>query len=78
MVSILIGPTVSWSSATGRSGGRLGICVIRGDAPFWSLLVAKRTLHIHVAMSAFDPTATLAVHCGNAFDAGFNPYRNTR
>jgi hypothetical protein len=23
--------------------------------------------------AAFDPTATLAVHCGNGFDAGFSP-----
>jgi hypothetical protein len=22
--------------------------------------------------------ATLAVHCGNGFDAGFSPYRSTR
>src|SRR5450759_5232302 len=29
-------------------------------------------------LSANDPTATLAVHCGNRFDAGFNPYQNTR
>jgi hypothetical protein len=25
-----------------------------------------------------DPNATLAVHCGNGFDAGFSPYRSTR
>ena len=25
-----------------------------------------------------DPTATLAVHCGNGFDAGFSPYQSTR
>jgi len=29
-------------------------------------------------LSAFDPTATLAVHCGKGFDAGFSPYRSTR
>jgi hypothetical protein len=29
-------------------------------------------------LSANDPTATLAVHCGNGFDAGFNPYQSTR
>jgi hypothetical protein len=23
-----------------------------------------------------DPTATLAVHCGNGFDVGFNPYQS--
>jgi hypothetical protein len=25
-----------------------------------------------------DPTATLAVHRGNGFGAGFSPYRSTR
>jgi len=25
-------------------------------------------------LSAYDPSATLAVHCGNGFDAGFRPY----
>ena len=28
--------------------------------------------------SAFDPSATLAVHCGNGFDARFAPYQCTR
>jgi hypothetical protein len=28
--------------------------------------------------AAFDPTATLAVRCGNGFDAGFSPYQSTR
>jgi hypothetical protein len=27
---------------------------------------------------ANDPTATLAVHCGNDFDVGFSPYQSTR
>jgi hypothetical protein len=27
---------------------------------------------------SLDPTATLAVHCGNGFDAGFSPYQNNR
>jgi hypothetical protein len=27
---------------------------------------------------AIDPTATLAVHCGNGFDADFSPYQSTR
>jgi hypothetical protein len=30
------------------------------------------------ADSRFDPSATLAVHCGNGFDAGFSPYQSTR
>src|ERR1700730_12001419 len=25
-----------------------------------------------------DPSATLAVHCGNGFDGGFSPYQSTR
>jgi hypothetical protein len=29
-------------------------------------------------LSAYDPQATLAVHCGNGFDAGFSPYQSTR
>jgi hypothetical protein len=29
-------------------------------------------------LSANDPTATLAVHCGNGFEAGFSPYQSTR
>jgi hypothetical protein len=29
-------------------------------------------------LSANDPTATLAVHCGNGFGAGFSPYQSTR
>jgi hypothetical protein len=28
--------------------------------------------------SGFDPSATLAVHCGNGFDAGFSPYQMAR
>jgi hypothetical protein len=43
-----------------------------------SLLGVKRTGLIAAHMSAFDPKRTLAVHCGNGFDAGFNPYQSTR
>jgi hypothetical protein len=28
--------------------------------------------------AAIDPSATLAVHCGNGFDAGFSLYQSTR
>src|ERR1039458_3949865 len=28
--------------------------------------------------AAIDPTATLAVHCGNGFDVGFSPYQSAR
>jgi hypothetical protein len=27
--------------------------------------------------SRFNPSATLAVHCGNGFDGGFSPYQST-
>jgi hypothetical protein len=29
-------------------------------------------------LSAYDPTATMAVRCGNGFNAGFSPYQSTR
>jgi hypothetical protein len=32
----------------------------------------------HGNIDANDPTATLAVHCGNGFDAGSSPYQSTR
>jgi hypothetical protein len=28
--------------------------------------------------NTIDPQATLAVHCGNGFDAGFSPYQRSR
>ena len=38
----------------------------------------QRSILAGDGLSAFDPTATLAVHCGNGFDADFSPYRSTR
>jgi hypothetical protein len=29
-------------------------------------------------LSANDPTATSAVHCGNGFDTGFSPYQSAQ
>jgi hypothetical protein len=29
-------------------------------------------------LSAFDPSATLAVRCSNSFVVGFSPYQSTR
>jgi hypothetical protein len=37
----------------------------------WSILAGD-------GLSAFDPTATFALHCGNGFNAGFRPYQSTR
>jgi hypothetical protein len=37
----------------------------------WSVLARDGSV-------ANDPTATLAVHCGNGIDAGFSLYQSTR
>jgi hypothetical protein len=34
----------------------------------------QRWISARDGLSAFDPTATFTVHCGNGFDAGFSPY----
>jgi hypothetical protein len=33
----------------------------------------KRWILARARLSAYDPTATFAVHCGNGFDGGFSP-----
>ena len=33
----------------------------------------QRSILAGAGLSANDPSATLAVHCGNGFDAGFGP-----
>jgi hypothetical protein len=38
----------------------------------------QRWIFARDGLSANDPTATLAVHCDNGFDAGFSPYQSTR
>jgi hypothetical protein len=45
----------------------------------WSLMdkSGQRWILASDGLSAYDPTATLAVHCGNVFDAGFSPYQST-
>jgi hypothetical protein len=37
------------------------------------LIGVKRTAMLGAVMRAFDPSATLAVHRGNGFDAGLSP-----
>jgi hypothetical protein len=39
---------------------------------YWSNS-GQRWILARDGLSAFDPTATLAVHCGNGFDAGLAP-----
>jgi hypothetical protein len=38
----------------------------------------QRWIFARNGLSAYDPSATLAVHCDNGFDAGFSPYQSTR
>ena len=40
--------------------------------------LTERSILAGAGLSANDPTATLAVHCGNGFDAGFSPYQSIR
>jgi putative copper resistance protein D len=54
-----------------------------GGLPAFALLLwrARRMAEpacLRREMSAYDPKRTLAVHCGNGFDAGFSPYQSTR
>jgi hypothetical protein len=39
---------------------------------------AKPTSRLSIRTSQFDPTATLAVQCGNGFHGGFRPYQCAR
>ena len=56
----------------------------KADNPAAPEFVRFRTIADKVAfwpgdgLSANDPKRTLAVHCGNGFDAGFSPYQSTR
>jgi hypothetical protein len=53
---------------------------VRRDAPFWTRLDNNGQTSILACdgYDAIDPLATLAVHCGNGFAAGFSPYQSTR
>jgi len=44
---------------------------------FWTK-ADKTAFSARDGLSAYDPTATLAVHCGNGFDGGFSPYQCAR
>src|SRR5450759_1117919 len=48
--------------------------VVRGGP----LSGVKQTSRLRPPTSEFDPTATLVVHRGNGFDAGFRPYQSAR
>ena len=57
-------------NAPGKSNTELNV-------RYW-VTADKRRFLASYGLSAYDPTATLAVHCGNGFDAGFSPYQSTR
>jgi hypothetical protein len=44
---------------------------------YWTNNGQPRTSAL-ISYAANDPLATLAVHCGNGFDASFSPYQSTR
>src|SRR5450759_807142 len=44
------------------------------DVRYWSNS-RQRWILARDSLSAYDPSATLAVHCGNGFDAGFSPIK---
>jgi hypothetical protein len=50
---------------------RARICPLLGKS-------GQRWILARDGLSAYDTTATLAVHCGNGFDAGFDPYQSAR
>ena len=44
---------------------------------YWTDNGQKAALGLDLS-AVIDPTATLAVHCGNGFDPGFSRYQSTR
>jgi hypothetical protein len=57
--------------ALSGQSNRLCVCPILDQS-------GQRWILARDGLSAFDPTATLAVHCGNGFEAGFSLYQSTR
>jgi len=55
----------------------LGVAVVHSDVGFW-VNSGQAWILARGHLSAYDPTATLAVHCGDGFDAGISPYQSTR
>src|ERR1019366_3382474 len=64
----------------GVVGPLLAIAFILGTAIFRSLSERSGQVPASILTNsvANDPTATLAVHCGNSLDAGFSPFQSTR
>ena len=63
-------------AATARLG--LGDASANGDYQCRVSLGLSRQQCCGAVMRAFDPQETLAVHCGNGFNADFSPYQSAR
>jgi hypothetical protein len=61
---------MSLLALSGQSS-RTGVCPLLDQS-------GQRWILTRDGLSAFDPTTTLAVHCGNGLDAGFSPYQSAR
>jgi hypothetical protein len=67
-------PRVSVNAATSGYGAKLPIRNVRHLVATGGKPDMARTAQ----SVAIDPSATLAVHCGNGFDTDFGPYQSTR
>jgi len=61
----------------GRDWHFAAFAALQKFVAYWTNNGQRTTLGLN-KYAANDPTATLAVHCGNGFDVGFSPYQNTR
>jgi hypothetical protein len=62
---------------TGRDWHLASFRCVAKLVAYWTNNGQKAALGLDLS-AAIDPTATLAVHCGNGFDAGFSLYQSTR
>ena len=71
-------PQRSLSMARGYT--RIDSRPIQQNGLSWSPEVHRARLPVIIGVRTFphglDPSATLAVHCGNSFDTGFSPYQS--
>jgi hypothetical protein len=59
------------------SGTKRTIAALQQFVRYWGHSGQKWILACN-GLSANDPSATLALHCGNGFDVVFSPYQSTR
>jgi len=76
-VSVLAGETALGWTGFARRCARLCRFTVPPLSPLLDYFGLDTTPAAYASV-AIDPTATLAVHCGNGFDAGFSPYQSAR